>query len=88
VEGLVKALKPFGAFVGVGSMSGLLHISQISYDSIDDLEKALQTKQPTSISNVSPFPNSNSDAIIKAIIEANCWSDLGLYNRANFATFL
>eukprot|EP00814_Leptocylindrus_danicus_P013307 CAMPEP_0116020238 /NCGR_PEP_ID=MMETSP0321-20121206/9684_1 /TAXON_ID=163516 /ORGANISM="Leptocylindrus danicus var. danicus, Strain B650" /LENGTH=394 /DNA_ID=CAMNT_0003490903 /DNA_START=51 /DNA_END=1235 /DNA_ORIENTATION=+ len=39
VDGIVKALKPYGAFVEVGGMSGLLHISQISYDRIDDLEK-------------------------------------------------
>jgi small subunit ribosomal protein S1 len=42
VSGLVKALKPYGAFVEVGGMSGLLHISQISYDHINDLEKVLQ----------------------------------------------
>ncbi|GKY97846.1 hypothetical protein MPSEU_000742600 [Mayamaea pseudoterrestris] len=42
VEGIVKALKPYGAFIEVGGMSGLLHISQISYDRIDDLEKVLQ----------------------------------------------
>lgn len=42
VTGLVKALKPYGAFVEVGGMSGLLHISQISYDRIDDLERVLQ----------------------------------------------
>ena len=42
VQGLVKALKPYGAFVEVGGMSGLLHISQISYDRIEDLEKVLQ----------------------------------------------
>lgn len=42
VQGVVKALKPYGAFVEVGGMSGLLHISQISYDRIDDLEKVFQ----------------------------------------------
>ena len=42
VQGMVKALKPYGAFVEVGGMSGLLHISQISYDRIDDFEKVLQ----------------------------------------------
>jgi len=41
IEGVVKALKPYGAFVEVGGMSGLLHISQISYDRIDDLEKVI-----------------------------------------------
>lgn len=42
VTGVVKALKPYGAFVEVGGMSGLLHISQISYDRIEDLETVLQ----------------------------------------------
>ncbi len=42
VTGVVKALKPYGAFVEVGGMSGLLHISQISYDRIEDLERVLQ----------------------------------------------
>ena len=45
VGGLVKAIKPYGAFVEVGGMSGLLHISQISYDRIDDLEKVFQPGQ-------------------------------------------
>merc|ERR1712241_1413144 len=42
VQGMVKALKPYGAFVEVGGMSGLLHISQISFKRIEDLEKVLQ----------------------------------------------
>merc|ERR1711862_575062 len=41
IQGVVKALKPYGAFVEVGGMSGLLHISQISYDRIDDLERVI-----------------------------------------------
>merc|ERR1712125_273715 len=45
IDGIVKALKPYGAFVEVGGMSGLLHISQISYDRIEDLEKVLQPGQ-------------------------------------------
>jgi len=42
IDGIVRALKPYGAFVEVGGMSGLLHISQISYDRIDNLEKVFQ----------------------------------------------
>jgi len=45
IQGIVKALKPYGAFVEVGGMSGLLHISQISMDRINDLEKVLQPGQ-------------------------------------------
>jgi small subunit ribosomal protein S1 len=46
VSGVVKAIKPYGAFVEVGGMSGLLHISQISYDRIEDLERVLQPGMP------------------------------------------
>eukprot|EP00953_Heterococcus_sp_UTEX-ZZ885_P008212 4928-Heterococcus_DN1.PRE.1 len=42
VEGYVKAIKPYGAFVEIRGMSGLLHISQISYDRIEDLSALLQ----------------------------------------------
>lgn len=45
IDGIVKALKPYGAFVEVGGMSGLLHISQISMDRITDLEQVLQPGQ-------------------------------------------
>merc|ERR1712232_1111953 len=42
IDGTVKALEPYGAFVEVGGMSGLLHISQISYDRINNLEDVFQ----------------------------------------------
>ncbi|KAL3765641.1 hypothetical protein ACHAW5_000324 [Stephanodiscus triporus] len=45
IEGVVKALKPYGAFVEVGGMSGLLHISQISMDRIVDIEGVLRPGQ-------------------------------------------
>jgi len=45
IDGIVRALKPYGAFVEVGGMSGLLHISQISMDRINDLERVLQPGQ-------------------------------------------
>jgi small subunit ribosomal protein S1 len=42
VSGVVKLLKPYGAFVEVNGMSGLLHISQVSYDRVEDLSLVLQ----------------------------------------------
>lgn len=36
-----QAIKPYGAFVEINGISGLLHISQISYDRIDNLESVL-----------------------------------------------
>ena len=41
VTGIVQAVKPYGAFVDVGGVSGLLHISQISHDRIVAVENVL-----------------------------------------------
>lgn len=40
-KGVVQAVKPYGAFVDVGGISGLLHISQISHDRIVAVENVL-----------------------------------------------
>jgi len=41
VEGAVTAIKPYGVFVSMNGVAGLLHISQISSDRVYDLEKVL-----------------------------------------------
>ena len=41
VAGTVMSVKPYGAFIDLGGMSGLLHISQISHDRVMDVEKVL-----------------------------------------------
>jgi small subunit ribosomal protein S1 len=35
VLGVVRGIKPYGAFIDIGGVSGLLHISEISHDHID-----------------------------------------------------
>ena len=42
VEGVVQTVKPYGAFIDIGGISGLLHISQISHDRITNVENVLQ----------------------------------------------
>merc|ERR1719182_719936 len=41
LKGVITAVKPYGAFVDVGGMSGLLHISQISCDHISSVESVI-----------------------------------------------
>merc|ERR1719487_700378 len=41
LKGVVTAVKPYGAFIDIGGMSGLLHISQISCDHISNVESVL-----------------------------------------------
>ncbi|CAL9782522.1 unnamed protein product [Musa acuminata subsp. burmannicoides] len=42
VLGSVQSLKLYGAFVDIGGISGLLHVSQISHDRITDISTVLQ----------------------------------------------
>lgn len=37
VKGTVRGIKPYGAFIDIGGVSGLLHVSQISHDHISDI---------------------------------------------------
>eukprot|EP00249_Psilotum_nudum_P005798 c19221_g1_i1 orf=111-1373(+) len=41
VEGIVQTVKPYGAFIDIGGVSGLLHISQISHDRIANVDNVL-----------------------------------------------
>jgi small subunit ribosomal protein S1 len=41
VLGTVQSVKPYGAFVDIGGLNGLLHISQISHDRIASVEAVL-----------------------------------------------
>ncbi|CAA0829434.1 ribosomal protein S1 [Striga hermonthica] len=40
--GTVQTLKPYGAFIDIGGINGLLHVSQISHDRVADIATVLQ----------------------------------------------
>ncbi|KAI0565212.1 30S ribosomal protein S1 [Gracilaria domingensis] len=45
VEGVVRGIKPYGAFIDIGGVSGLLHVSQISHDHVGDIGAVLPDGQ-------------------------------------------
>jgi small subunit ribosomal protein S1 len=55
-EGIVRRLQPFGAFVDLGGVDGLVHISQLSWDRIDHPSEVLQEGQKikVKISKINP----------------------------------
>ncbi|KAI5056733.1 hypothetical protein GOP47_0028551 [Adiantum capillus-veneris] len=42
VEGVVVSVQPYGAFIDIGGRNGLLHISQISHERVEDVKDVLQ----------------------------------------------
>ncbi|MDH3719530.1 MAG: S1 RNA-binding domain-containing protein, partial [Planctomycetota bacterium] len=55
-EGIVRRLQPFGAFVDLGGVDGLVHISQLSWDRINHPSEVLQEGQKikVKISKINP----------------------------------
>lgn len=42
ISGVVRGIKPYGAFIDMGGVSGLLHVSQISHDHVADIPAIFQ----------------------------------------------
>ncbi len=49
-KGTVTNLKPYGAFVDIGGVEGLIHISEIGYDQIEDPGEVLSQGQEVTVS--------------------------------------
>ncbi len=49
LEGVVTRLVPFGAFVDIGGVEGLVHISQISFQRVGDPSEVLQEGQTVKV---------------------------------------
>ncbi len=45
VEGVVSGIAPFGVFVNLNSIEGLIHISEVSWDHVSDLKKMFKIGQ-------------------------------------------
>ena len=49
VKGIVKSLRPFGAFVDIGGIEALLPISEVGWSRIDDLSSVLSPEQEVEV---------------------------------------
>jgi len=52
VIGTVCSVKPYGALVDVGGLTGLLHVSQISHERISDIATILQAGDTLKVSKL------------------------------------
>ena len=48
-DGVVRSLKDFGAFVDIGGMDGLIHISQLSWDRVNHPSEVLEVGQKVKV---------------------------------------
>lgn len=70
--GVITGLRPYGAFVELeGGVSGLLHISQISYDRIDNVESVLTVGQKVKVMIIDHDKMNNRVALSTKSLEPN-----------------
>ena len=55
VTGNVQSLKPYGAFIDIGGINGLLHVSQISHDRVSDISTVLQPGDTLKVGYLLPY---------------------------------
>ncbi|HWL22453.1 MAG TPA: 30S ribosomal protein S1 [Ureibacillus sp.] len=56
LEGTVQRIAPFGAFVDIGGIDGLVHISQVSHDHVEDVNTVLKKGQAVKVKVLSVDP--------------------------------
>ena len=73
VEGVVKNVTDFGAFIDIGGADGLLHISEMSWGRIENPKKVFKVgdKVKTFIKEIS----GNKIALSLKFVDANPWKD-------------
>ena len=49
LEGTVQRLAKFGAFIDLGGIDGLVHISQVAHEHVEDISTVLQEGQPVKV---------------------------------------
>lgn len=48
-QGIVSKLRPFGAFVDLGGLEGLVHISELSWERVNSPDEVLEVGQPVEV---------------------------------------
>ena len=78
LEGIVKKVMPYGAFVGVGGLDGLVHVSEISWDRVENPADYLTEGQKVSV-KVLTF-DQQTDKLALSLREAgdDPWNDISV----------
>jgi small subunit ribosomal protein S1 len=76
IKGKVTGIKSFGAFVDLGGLDGLLHISELSWGHIDNVEDVVKIGDEVEIKVKSFNPNSNKIALSLKETKPHPWENI------------
>lgn len=69
-EGVVMRLQPFGAFVDIGGIEGLVHVSEISFDRVSDPGEVLRRGEKVRVKVLGTAPGKDGKERIRLSIKA------------------
>lgn len=76
-EGVVRSVREFGAFVDLGGVDGLLHVSEMSWQRVNDPSTLVQPGQRLKVCVLKLDRESRKVGLGLKQLEASPWDDLG-----------
>lgn len=76
IKGTVTGIKSFGAFIDLGGVDGLLHISELSWGHVDNVEDVIKVGDELEIKVKSFNPNSNKIALSLKETKPHPWENI------------
>lgn len=83
MEGEVRSLRPFGAFVDIGGADGLLHVSEIGWTPVSHPRDVLRVGERIQVEVLRLDPERNRIALSRKKLLANPWESIEERYRAN-----
>jgi small subunit ribosomal protein S1 len=74
--GTVRSVRDFGAFVDIGGVDGLLHVSEISWQRVQDASKVLQPGQSVKVAVLKLDKDRRKISLTLKGLEANPWDTI------------
>ena len=75
-EGIVRSLRDFGAFVDLGGVDGLIHISQLSWERVEHPKDVLQENQKVSVRIEKIDPSTGKIGLSYRTLQEHPWSNI------------
>ena len=89
VEGVVKNVTDFGAFIDLGGADGLLHISEMSWGHVENPKKVFKVGEKVEVMIKNINSESGKIALTRKFPDANPWNDASeKYRMTDFGAFV
>ena len=76
VEGVVRSIRPFGAFIDIGGVDGLLHVSEIGYGNVNHPREALAVGEAVRVQVIRIDSENQRVALSRRRLLTNPWDSI------------